>query len=373
MKKKLLLVGGGHVHLTILKRLGTFLEDDVEVTLVAPSDYHYYSGMAPGLLSGYYRPAEARFNVKKMADSSGARFIRGKAAAVYPEQKEVELTDGARVGYDIVSFNTGSEIPGGPFKTGADNVYPVKPIENFLSSRDKIIEFGSRGEVKVLVAGGGAAGVEIAGNLRKLAGDKNIRISVTLVTGERLLSRFAGMMGKKARASLVARGVRIIEKVLVNKIDGGEAELDTGERLPFDVAYNVIGIRPSGIFRNSKIPTGDDGGLLVNRYLQSVEFPEVFGGGDSISFQPFPLDKVGVYAVKQNPILYNNIHAALGRGRMKEFRPRKRYLAILNMGDGRGIFIRNGIVAGGKWALALKDRLDRSFMKRFQVSGELEE
>jgi NADH dehydrogenase FAD-containing subunit len=373
MKKKLLLVGGGHVHLTILKGLRSFLENDVDVSLIAPSPYHYYSGMAPGLLSGYYRPEDARFNVKKMADSSGAEFIRGRAAAVHPEQREVELEDGSRAGYDIVSFNTGSEIPGGPFAAGQENVFPVKPIENFLHARDKILGPGGRGEVKVLVAGGGAAGVEIAGNLWKLAGDENISVEVTLVTGERLLSRFAESVVKKARHSLLKRGIRIIENVRVKRIDKGRAEFDTGERLPFDLVFSAIGIRPSGIFRNSDIPTGDDGGLLVNRYLQSVKFPEIFGGGDAISFQPCLLDKVGVYAVRQNPILFNNIHAALGRGRMKKFRPQKKYLAILNMGDGNGILFRNGIVAEGRWAMAFKDRLDRSFMKKFQVPGELEE
>ncbi len=373
MKKRLLLVGGGHVHLSILKRLKSFLEKNISVSLIAPFDYHYYSGMAPGLLSGYYRPAEARFNVKKMTDSSGGEFIRGRVSLLHGARKEVELTDGSRVGYDIVSFNTGSEIPGGPFGTGDESVFPVKPVENFLSSRQRIIELGSRGEVRVLVAGGGAAGVEIAGNLRKLAEDENIPVSVTLVSGERLLPRFPEIAGKKVRDSLLKRGVKVYENIRVTEVENGRAGLDSGETINFDLACNAIGITPSNVFRNSDILTGDDGGLLVNRYLQSVEYREVFGGGDAISFEPCPLDRVGVYAVRQNPVLLNNLFAAFGAGKMKEFRPQKRYLSILNMGDGRGILFRNSFVAEGRWAFRLKERLDRSFMKRFQVSGELEE
>ncbi len=49
------------------------------------------------------------------------------------------------------------------------------------------------------------------------------------------------------------------------------------------------------------------------------------------------LDKVGVYAVRQNPILYGNLMAALEGGPMKKFEPQKVYLLIFNLGNGTGI------------------------------------
>ena len=58
---------------------------------------------------------------------------------------------------------------------------------------------------------------------------------------------------------------------------------------------------------------------------------------------------------------------------MQPFFPQKDFLAILNMGYGRGILWRKGFVWEGRLAFLLKDYIDRTFMKKFQVSGELAE
>ncbi|MBS1234899.1 MAG: hypothetical protein H6R43_615, partial [Nitrospirae bacterium] len=68
MKKHLVFVGGGHAHLTALLHLKDYVDCGHRVTLISPSDYHYYSGMGPGMLSGIYRPQEIRFHVKKLAE-----------------------------------------------------------------------------------------------------------------------------------------------------------------------------------------------------------------------------------------------------------------------------------------------------------------
>jgi NADH dehydrogenase FAD-containing subunit len=111
----------------------------------------------------------------------------------------------------------------------------------------------------------------------------------------------------------------------------------------------------------------------LNRYLQSVAYPEIFGGGDCISFQDRPLDKVGVYAVRQNPILFHNLMAALEGGRFNDFEPDEVYLLIFNSGDGKAIFHRKNWVFDGRAAFLLKDYIDRRFIRKFQVSGELAE
>jgi len=62
-------------------------------------------------------------------------------------------------------------------------------------------------------------------------------------------------------------------------------------------------------------------GLLVNKYLQCTAHPEIFGGGRCIYFKDRPLDKVGVYAVRQNPVLYQNLMASLEETVLQPFDP----------------------------------------------------
>jgi hypothetical protein len=82
---------------------------------------------------------------------------------------------------------------------------------------------------------------------------------------------------------------------------------------------------------------------------------------------------VGVYAVRENPILFHNLKVALEGGEMMRFSPQPHYLLIFNMGNGRGIFWKKEWVWDGRLAFLLKDYIDRRFMKTFQVSGEREE
>jgi NADH dehydrogenase FAD-containing subunit len=113
--------------------------------------------------------------------------------------------------------------------------------------------------------------------------------------------------------------------------------------------------------------------LLVNAYLQSVAHPDIFGGGDCISLEGQQLAKVGVYAVRENPVLYHNLMVALEGGEMEVFRPQKHFLLIFNMGDGKGIYWKKNWAWEGRLAFLLKNYIDRKFMKTFQISGELDE
>ncbi len=370
--KHLILAGAGHAHLAVLTNIRRFLEKDIEVTVISPDAYHYYSGMGPGMLSGIYRPQDVRFNMKKLVQDSGSEFIEGKVTKIFPQKKEIEMIGGKIISYDLASFNTGSIIPDGPFSEHENIVY-VKPIVNLLNSKEYIAANLKNRRMKIVIAGGGAAGVEIAANLRRLAIDNNGQMDICLISGSEILPRFDKKVRRLALKSLLKKEIEIIENSMVSSVKEKDLVLNNGKTVRFDIAFNAIGIKPSPVFRESGIPTGEDGGLLVNKYLQSIEYPEIFGGGDAISFKPRSLDKVGVFAVRQNSLLLNNLLAAAGWGKLREFIPQKKYLGILNMGDGRGLFFRGSFVFEGRFAFIFKNYLDNSFMKKFQVSGERDE
>jgi NADH dehydrogenase FAD-containing subunit len=224
-----------------------------------------------------------------------------------------------------------------------------------------------------VVVGGGPAGVEISANLLRLLHENQGKGEITLIGGKRLLGDAPDKTRRLAMESLTRRGVEIIEGSHVKAVEKGKVTLSDGKELNMDFAFIAIGIQPSPLFRDSGIPTGADGGLLVNSYLQSVAHPDIFGGGDCISLENHPLAKVGVYAVRENPILYHNLLAALEGGKMEVFKPQEEFLLVFNMGNGKGIFWKKNWIWEGRLAFLLKDYIDRKFMKTFQVSGELDE
>ena len=370
MEKHLVFVGGGHVHLTALLRLRDYLRAGHRVTLIGPSPYHYYSGMGPGLLSGIYRPAEVRFHVKKMAEDRGAAFLEDRVVKVEPARRALILGSGGELRYDVVSFNTGSEVPADIVDPSADNVFPVKPIENLLVARKKVLDAPGGRCLRAIVVGGGTAGVEIAANLGRLGRESGKIGGITLVSRSKVLGDHPGKARALVRDALARLQIELIEEVGVLSIGAGGILLENGANLRGDMVFVAVGVKPSPLFADSGLPTGTDGGLLVNDSLQCVRYPDLFGGGDCITLDGTPLERVGVYAVRQNRLLHRNLLAFLEGRPLRRFDPGGVFLTILNMGDGSGIFRRKEFVWDGPFAFWLKDAIDRRFMRKFQVSGE---
>jgi NADH dehydrogenase FAD-containing subunit len=374
MGKHLVLVGGGHAHLTVLLNVANFIQRGHRVTLIGPSPYHYYSGMGPGMLSGIYRPQEVRFHGKKMVEDRGGIFVEGKVMRVNPVQRTLILQRGNQIDYDVVSFNTGSDVPLRSLVSAPrENIVSVKPVFNLLQARRWIIPKLKGKEMNFLILGGGPAGLEVTANLWRLVQDNQGKARIILIAGSTLLGGLSERLRALALAALDSRGITVIEGKHGKEISREEIRFTDGTSHPFDFAFVATGIQPSSIFGDSGIPAGPDGGLLVNPYLQSVAHPEMFGGGDCISFAERPLAKVGVYAVRQNPILLRNLLAALEGEEMQTFTPQRDYMLIFNMGNGRGILWKKNFVWEGRSAFLLKDHIDRKFMRKFQVSGEKDE
>ena len=187
MKKRLVLVGGGHAHLTVLKNIDVFVEKGHAVTLISPTTHHYYSGMGPGVLSGIYRPQEVRFHVRKMAADRGAEFMLGSVIRADPDKRLLTTDTGHEIQYDVVSFNTGSKVSTHGITESEENIFPVKPIENLIKARAVILELLKKKALQLLVIGGGPAGLELVGNLWRLVNDGGGSARIRLLTGRKLL------------------------------------------------------------------------------------------------------------------------------------------------------------------------------------------
>lgn len=368
MGKELLVVGGGHAHLTVLNKLKMFTKQGYGVTVVNPDEYHYYSGMGPGMLGGTYRPVDIRFAVREMTERAGARFVRDRVVRIDPERRRVVLAKGAPLPYDVASFNTGSGVPFPiPDRLCNRSVFPVKPIVHLTLARERILERLRGARVRLLVVGGGPAGVEMAGNLKRLVKKAKGKSTLTLIAGRRLLAGFPERARELVLRNFLRRGIDVVEQMRVASMTDEGVRLEGGEEIRADIVFLATGVRPGALFADSGVETGPDGGMAVDHHLESVSHPGLFGGGDCIHFRPRPLDRVGVYAVRQNRILLDNLLSAMeGSEKRQPFDPQETYMLILNLGDGQGVFIRNGWVWRGRLAWMLKHYIDTDFMRKMR-------
>lgn len=364
---RILLLGAGHVHLSVMAAIGRLREAGHEVCVVGPGEHHYYSGMGPGMLGGRYTPEQIRFNVKAMVENRGGVFVKDQAVRIDPASRTVRLASGAELSYDVASLNVGSVIP--PLKTDpgapfAGEVFKVKPIEELLALKKRLETAG--GVPKVCVVGGGPAGVEVAGNTARLMAGLGREVRIKLLAGRGLLRRHAPRFRAKCRESLMAMGVLVVEDGYVEGLSPQGPVLEGGRVFDAEVVVNASGVRPPPLIADSGL-AGPDGALPVNGHLQCPEHPELFGGGDCVQMAHAPMDRVGVHAVRENPILLHNLQAFAEGEPLRSYEPVNRYLLIVNPGDDRGVFVRGGLVSRGAFWMWLKDRIDSGFMKKFQA------
>ena len=116
--------------------------------------------------------------------------------------------------------------------------------------------------------------------------------------------------------------------------------------------------------RESGLPVDARGFVRVRPTLQVEGSDRLFAVGDCASLPG--MQKAGVYAVRGGPILAENLRR-LPEGRaLRAYRPQRGFLSLLNLGDGTAIGAWRGIGFEGRWAMRLKDRIDRRFLERYR-------
>ncbi|TPG61103.1 pyridine nucleotide-disulfide oxidoreductase [Roseomonas nepalensis] len=362
MGGRILLLGAGHAHLLLLRRAAAIRRRGHALAIVAPGPF-WYSGLATGVLNGERAPEEDQVDVAALAARAGAAFHRGRVAGLDRAARLVRLEDGTALPYDALSLALGSEtapLPGA--EALPDRVFPVKPIANLWALRQALeARFAAGRAAKVVVAGVGITGVELAASVAGLAARRGGRARVTILAGEGPPLRGVpdSAAGPLLR-SLRARGVALASgRATAVRADHVET---TAGPLPFDLLAVATGLRPPPVLAELGLPLAADGALAVDARLRSPADPRVHGAGDCVAFEGHALPRAGVFAVRQAPVLRHNLLAAVEGGAPRRFRPRARYLWIMNLGDGTGFASYGPLHARGRLALRWKDWLDRRFL-----------
>jgi len=363
---KLLLLGGGHSHLEIVRRLILEPGRPFETTLVSAGPAHHYSGMVPGYLMGTYTEQEICFDLAALLRRAGGQFVEGTVVAFDPRQRSATLSGGEILTYDLASLAIGSVTRGGAAVSGS--VQLVKPIFRATRLRERLLAVAALPHARVVVVGAGAAGFEIACAARSILDASSRTGEVTLVDGaSEVLSGYASPVQELARRVLQERQIGLQLGGRVRQVDPDAVDLESGLTLASHLTIWVTGAEAPPLIRQSGLATSDDGFLLVDGGLRSVSHPEVFGAGDCVTLKGHPeTPKAGVYATRHGPVLWKSLRAVALGGPPPMYRPQHGFLSLLNTGDGRAILRYRFLHGWSRGAMRLKDAIDRRFMRRYQ-------
>ncbi|HEY7817022.1 MAG TPA: FAD-dependent oxidoreductase, partial [Vicinamibacteria bacterium] len=369
-----ILVGGGHAHVQVLRRFGMARRTDVRLTLVVDRPVAVYSGMVPGYVAGQYRREELEIDIVPLARRAGARVILSPVSGIDPEAKSLRFSDRPPLRYDLVSFDVGSTVAGLDLPGVRQHALPTRPIAELVDRIDRLAtRIRSRPPerpFRVVVVGGGAGGIEVAFTLwHRVEAGRDPGVELTLVHGwPEVLAGYPRSLIERVHRNALRRGIRILANRRVAEVTGDSVQFEGGESLPMDALLWVTGAWSVPLFVESGLPTERRGFVLTRSTLQVEGLDDVFAVGDCATMIEFPeTPKAGVYAVRQGPYLFENLVRRVEGKPLRRYRPQRDFLTLLNLGDGTALGAKWGRSFEGKWVMRLKDRIDRAFMRRFQV------
>lgn len=376
--KDLLLVGGGHSHVTVLKEFGLRPMPSVRLTVVSREVLTPYSGMLPGLVAGHYQFHETHIDLGPLAEFAGARLLHDEVVRLDLGAEKAYCRESPPLSYDVLSIDIGStpdmtEVPG-----AAETAIPVKPISNFMERWERLQArvLAAEGLVRIGVVGAGAGGVEltlaIQYALQKiLAGKQNAPdLEFHLFDSTGILPTHNAKVRAKFRRVLAERKVNVHAGSRVEEVGSGWLRLENGEKFSLDEILWVTQARAAPWLKEAGLATDQRGFVQVADTLESVSHPGVFAAGDVAAMVNHPREKAGVFAVRQGKPLEENLRRALRGEPLQPFIPQKKFLGLISTGDRYAIASRGNWSLEGRTAWTIKDWIDRQFMRKYQVLPE---
>jgi len=367
--RDLVLIGGGHAHALVLRKWGMDPLPGARLTLINPGPTAPYTGMLPGFVAGHYDRDTLEIDLVRLARFAGARLILGHATGIDRGLGEIAIEDAIlgprRIGYDVASVDIGihSDMPALPgFETHG---VAAKPLGRFAARWAAHRDGPDRAAPKAVI-GGGVGGVELAMAMSFGCGGA----AVTVIDRGTALDGIGEGARRALLDAMAARNVTLIEQAEAAQVTAEGVVMEDGREIPARFVTGAAGARPYDWLRGTGLEL-TDGFIAVDARLRSVTDPAIFAAGDCAHMTHAPRPKAGVFAVRQAPVLTQNLRAALGAGTTRRYDPQRDYLKLISTGGKAAVADKAGLRLSGRWLWRWKDHIDRKFMNKLSDLPEM--
>ena len=357
----LVLIGGGHSHLSLIMQLSKKPLKGNRITLISNEIDTPYSGMIPGFIEGVYSWRDSHIDLYKLCMKLNVRFIHSEVTKVSALNREIFLKKRPKIKFDVLSINSGIQSNYINIKGAQKYCIPVKPISklanNFLKEVSKTNS--------IAFIGGGAASVELALGLNKRFNTINKNLKISIITGKNgLLSSFPAQTQKKSLNALKEAKIKIIEKKEVIEVTRDKLIMSDNTNLSVQKSILSTNAMAPKWIKNSDMILNQDGFIIVNSSFQT-NHEYIFAAGDIADFNNENLKKTGVFAVRSGKPLAKSIKNYILNKSNFSYTFNKNYLALIGLSNGFTIATKYNFSYSSKFNNHLKKYIDQNFIKKF--------
>lgn len=340
MRKKVLIIGGGFGGINTAKGLK---KADCDVLLVDKTNHHLFQPLLYEVASAALSPADIAIPIREiLRHQENARVIMGNVNAIDKEQKQIQLSNGDRYGFDYLVIATGAHHS--YFGNDAWETYApgLKTVKDALKIRERILISFEKAErlehledsskyLNFVIIGGGPTGVEMAGSIAEIAYKtmfKNFRrinparAKIYLIEAlPFILPMYSQKLSLRARHDLEKMGVSVLTGKKVTNVTENGVQLEDA----FIESQNVFwgaGNQASPVLKTLDVPLDRQGRVIVEPDLSIPGHPDIFVIGDAACFMAKdgrPLPGIASPAIQEGQYLANILKNEIPKDKRQPF------------------------------------------------------
>ena len=297
-KQRVVIVGGGLGGLELASKL---VDNDFQVVLIDKNNYHQFPPLIYQVASAGLEPSSISFPFRRIFQGKDDFFFRmAKVEEVDASNKMIKTSVGD-VHYDYLVLAAGAKTNYFGNKEIEATTLPMKTVGEAMRLRNTILHNLERAETEedparkqalmnIVVVGGGASGVEIAGAVAEMK--KNIlerdypdleasQMHIYLVNaGDRLLAAMDPASSARAERDLKELHVHIRQPQFATEYKDGILKTSAGLEIPAETVIWVSGVCANTIEGLPKESIGHAGRILTDRFCRVKGLQDVYAIGD---------------------------------------------------------------------------------------------
>lgn len=376
----IVLLGVGHTNAHIVRQWQKNPLANTDLTCISDRSIATYSGRLPAVLARQYDESAMQIDLVQLCGSAGARLLTATVTGLDLPNQKILFADRPAVPFDALSIGIGSVPVANDVTFDGRGPVLIKPMQTFLprlkqalADAESRVAGSSPRPLEVVTVGSGAAGIEVTLCLRNFL-RKQIQLPFQLSivsSSDQILPGSSTALRRKTAKRLQTANVSVTTGRRVTHVGDQSIVLDDGTSRTADLVIWSTGASAPPLLSDLDLPVDSRGFLLTDNTLRSTAGVPVFAVGDSGTIQSEHLPKAGVYAVRQGPVLWDNLQRQLKQEPLQTYQPQRSFLKLLNTGDGQALGEWKGLAFSGRWVMKLKDFIDGRFLKMYQMNADM--
>jgi selenide, water dikinase len=374
---EVVLVGGGHSHLEVIRRFGAQENPLFRLTLINSQAMTPYSGILPNLIAGHCTYDDAHIDLGHLCVAHGVRFVKSYVDCVDPSKRTVKVaSDRMPIPFDTLSFDIG--VNPKPLSSDflshvtSDRLIQIQPVHRFLESIETLEHEVSERQnpLGIIIYGVDLAACELAMALsfRFRQSSRTLgRIHITMIHDREILENYPQKMREKVLAQLKRFRIDLIVSSQT-KIDDRQLKIDHGPAIEWDKM--ILGCPTLGpdFLLSTGLELDDQHRIRVNDNLESTSHDGIYAAGDIASLNHHTsLSRSGVYLKGLGNVLAENLLRRFSGLQQIRFKPGRRSINFVSLGEKSAICAYGGFSIRVNRLWELKNSWDLSFIEKYQM------